>query len=132
MSEDNTNYGEIEGEKGSFRDSIGTLNEDGDRKWVYPKKPSGKMYNRRTIVSWSLLTVLFGAPFIKIDGEPLLLFNIIERKFVIFGQIFWPQDFFLFVIAMLISIVFVILFTTVFGRVFCGWVCPQTISRKIV
>ena len=111
---------------------VPTLNEDGDRKWVYPKKPSGKMYNRRTIISWSLLTVLFGAPFIKIDGEPLLLFNIIERKFVIFGQIFWPQDFFLFVIAMLTSIVFIILFTTVFGRVFCGWVCPQTIFLEMV
>ncbi|MGB0391545.1 MAG: cytochrome c oxidase accessory protein CcoG [Salibacteraceae bacterium] len=132
MDQQNSNYGEIEDEKGTFRDSIGTLNEDGKRKWVYPKKPSGSFYNRRTVVSYFLLTILFGAPFVKIDGEPLLLFNVIDRKFVIFGQIFWPQDFFLFVIAMLTSIVFIILFTTVFGRIFCGWICPQTIFLEMV
>lgn len=132
MTDTNSDYGEIEDEKGSFRDSIGTLNEEGNRKWVYPRKPSGWYYNRRTIVSYSLLAILFGGPFIKIDGEPLLLFNIFERKFIIFGQIFWPQDFFLFVIAMLTSIVFIILFTTVFGRIFCGWVCPQTIFLEMV
>ena len=132
MSNEKTNYGEIEEEKGSFRDSIGTLTEDGDRKWVYPKKPKGRFYTKRTIVAYVLLIILFGAPFVKIGGEPLLLFNVLERKFVIFGQIFWPQDFFLFVIAMLTSIVFVILFTTVFGRIFCGWICPQTIFLEMV
>tara|TARA_R110002050_G_scaffold297339_2_gene458622 strand:+ start:33162 stop:34604 length:1443 start_codon:yes stop_codon:yes gene_type:complete len=132
MSQDKSIYGEIEDEKGSFRDSIGTLTEDGDRKWVYPKKPKGKFYNRRTLVAYFLLAILFGAPFVKIGGEPLLLFNVIERKFVIFGQIFWPQDFFLFVIAMLTLIVFIILFTTVFGRIFCGWICPQTIFLEMV
>ena len=132
MNKDKSNYGEIEDEKGSFRDSIGTLTEDGDRKWVYPKKPKGRFYDRRSIVAWVLLVILFGAPFVKIGGEPLLLFNIIERKFVIFGQIFWPQDFFLFVIAMLTSIVFIVLFTTVFGRIFCGWICPQTIFLEMV
>lgn len=132
MSNEQTNYGEIEDEKGSFRDSIGTLTEDGDRKWVYPKKPKGPFYTKRTITAWILLLILFGAPFVKIGGEPLLLFNVLERKFVIFGQIFWPQDFFLFVIAMLTSIVFIILFTTVFGRIFCGWICPQTIFLEMV
>ncbi|MGK0285774.1 MAG: cytochrome c oxidase accessory protein FixG [Salibacteraceae bacterium] len=132
MTHKNTNYGEIEEEKGSFRDSIGTLNEAGNRKWVYPKKPSGWFHNRRALLAYILVAVLFGGPFIKIDGEPLLLFNIFERKFVVFGQIFWPQDFFLFVIAMLTSIVFVILFTTVYGRIFCGWVCPQTIFLEMV
>ena len=132
MANDNSEYGEILEEKGSFRDSIGTLTEDGDRKWVYPKKPKGKFYTKRTVVAYVLLIILFGAPFVKIGGEPLLLFNILERKFVIFGQIFWPQDFFLFVIAMLTSIVFIILFTTVFGRIFCGWICPQTIFLEMV
>lgn len=132
MDQENNNYGEILEERGTFRDSIGTIDEDGDRKWVYPKKPKGRFYNRRSIVAWSLLAVLFSGPFIKIGGEPLLLFNVIERKFIIFGQIFWPQDFFLFVIAMLTSIVFIILFTTVFGRIFCGWICPQTIFLEMV
>ena len=132
MSDNRSNYGEILEEKGSFRDSIATINEDGDRKWVYPKKPKGPYYTKRKIVAWILLALLFAGPFVKINGEPLLLFNIIERKFVIFGSIFWPQDFFLFVLAMLTSIIFILLFTTAFGRIFCGWVCPQTIFLEMV
>ena len=80
----------------SFRDSIGTINEDGDRKWIFPKKPKGKFYNARTWVSVLLLALLFSGPFIRISGKPLLLFNILERKFIIFGQVFWPQDFYIF------------------------------------
>ncbi|MEQ8323726.1 MAG: cytochrome c oxidase accessory protein CcoG [Vicingaceae bacterium] len=116
----------------SFRDSISTINEEGKRSWIYPKKPIGRYYNARSLVSYLLLIILFSAPFIRIDGEPLIMMNIIERKFVIFGQIFWPQDFYLFVLAMLTFILFIILFTVVFGRLFCGWICPQTIFMEMV
>lgn len=116
----------------AFRDSIGTINEDGKRQWVFPKKPSGKFYKYRKIVSWSLLAFLVLAPFIKINGNQFLLFNVVERKFNIFGFLFWPQDFHLFVISMLIGVVFVALFTVVFGRIFCGWICPQTIFMEMV
>lgn len=61
-----------------------------------------------------------------------MLFNIVERKFIIFGQIFWPQDTHLFVMAMLIFFLGVIVFTVVFGRLFCGWVCPQTVFMEMV
>jgi cytochrome c oxidase accessory protein FixG len=121
-----------EGYKESFRDAISTVDEKGKRVWVYPKKPSGKFTNYRTIVSILLLAILFSGPFIRIDGEPILMLNILERKFIIFGNIFWPQDFHLFVFAMITAIVFVILFTVVFGRLFCGWVCPQTIFMEMV
>lgn len=116
----------------SFRDSIATINKAGNRNWIYPKKPSGKFYNARSILSVVLLALLFSGPFIRISGQPLLLFNFIDRKFVIFGQIFWPQDFYLFVFAMLTMILFIILFTVVFGRLFCGWICPQTIFMELV
>lgn len=116
----------------SYRDALSTVDQGGKRVWIYPKKPSGKFYNLRTYVSVFLLIVLFGAPFVRIDGEPLVLFNILERKFVLFGQVFWPQDFHLFVLAMLISIIFITLFTVVYGRIFCGWVCPQTIFMEMV
>jgi cytochrome c oxidase accessory protein FixG len=118
--------------KESYRDAIATVDEKGKRVWVYPKKPSGKFMNYRKIVSIFLLTILFSGPFIKINGEPLLMMNVLERKFIIFGNIFWPQDFHLFVFAMIAAIVFVILFTVVFGRLFCGWVCPQTIFMEMV
>ncbi|MEI6864869.1 cytochrome c oxidase accessory protein CcoG [Flavicella sp.] len=116
----------------AFRDTIGTMTEDGGRKWVYPKKPSGFFYTYRIYVSYFLLVILLIAPFIKIQGNQFLLFNIIERRFNIFGVPFWPQDFHLMVISMIIGIVFIILFTVVYGRIFCGWICPQTIFLEMV
>lgn len=115
-----------------FRDTIGTVDEQGKRIWVYPKKPKGSYFNKRAIVAIVLLGLLFSGPFIKIGGQPLLLFNIFERKFVLFGIPFWPQDFYLFGLAMITFFVFIILFTVVFGRVWCGWACPQTIFMEMV
>lgn len=116
----------------SFRDSISTINEEGKRAWVFPKKPSGKYYNWRKIVSYTLLTFLLLAPFIKINGNQLFLFNVIDRKFNLFGLSFWPQDFYLIVLSMIIGVVFIALFTVAFGRIFCGWICPQTIFMEMV
>jgi cytochrome c oxidase accessory protein FixG len=119
-------------EEHSFRDSISTVDDKGKRLWIYPKKPSGWFYDRRKLLSYLFLAVLFAGPFIRIKGEPLLLMNILERKFVILGQVFWPQDTFLFVLGMITFVVFVIVFTVAFGRVFCGWICPQTIFMEMV
>ena len=115
-----------------FRDSIGTITSEGKRAWVYPKKPKGPYYEWRKIVSYVLLTILFVSPFLKIDGNQFLMFNVLERRFNIFGQPFWPQDFHLFVIMMIIGVVFVVFFTVAFGRLFCGWICPQTIFMEMV
>lgn len=102
------------------------------RQWIYPKLIKGKLYRYRNIFSWFLLTVLFSGPFLRVNGEQLILLNVLERKFVFFGVIFWPQDFYLFVVATLIFLVFIVLFTAVFGRVWCGWACPQTIFMEMV
>jgi cytochrome c oxidase accessory protein FixG len=115
-----------------FRDHISTVDEHGKRVWIYPKKPKGKLYDYRKWVSYGLLAFLFAGPFIKINGLPLLMLNVVERKFVIFGILFWPQDFFILVLAFLALVVFIILFTVVYGRLFCGWVCPQTIFLEMV
>ena len=116
----------------SFRDSIGTIRTDGKRNWLFPKMPKGKFYNARTLVSIVYLLVFLILPWVKFDGEPLFLLNFIERKFILFGKIFWPQDFFIFMIGMLTFVVFVVVFTVAFGRLFCGWVCPQTIFMEMV
>lgn len=116
----------------SFRDSLTTVDKDGKRIWIFPKMSVGKLTNYRTYVSYLLLAILLIGPWIRIDGEPLLLLNILERKFVIFGQVFWPQDFYLFGLAMITGVVFIILFTVVYGRIFCGWICPQTIFMEHV
>lgn len=115
-----------------FRDRIATIDDEGKRSWIYPKKPSGRLYNYRKFVSYFLLAFLVLAPFIKINGNQFLMFNVLERRFNIFGFPFWPQDFHLFVISMIIGVVFVALFTVAFGRLFCGWVCPQTIFLEMV
>jgi cytochrome c oxidase accessory protein FixG len=116
----------------TFRDALATVRDDGKRNWVYPKKVKGFFYRYRTYLSWLLLAVLFVGPFIKVDGRPYMLFNIFERKFIIFGAVFWPQDTHLLIFLLLILFVFVILFTVVFGRVWCGWACPQTLFMEMV
>ncbi|MDF2438687.1 MAG: ccoG [Bacteroidota bacterium] len=116
----------------AFRDNVATISKEGKRNWIFAQKPKGKLYNARTIVSIFYLLAFFTFPFVKINGDPLFLFNIIERRFILFGVTFWPQDFFIFGIGMLAFILFVVLFTVVFGRVFCGWACPQTIFMEMV
>jgi cytochrome c oxidase accessory protein FixG len=102
------------------------------RVWVYPKLIKGKLYAYRNWLSYFFLALLFSGPFIKVNGEQLILLNILERKFVFFGVIFLPQDFHLFVLASITFLVFIILFTAVFGRVWCGWACPQTIFMEML
>ena len=116
----------------AFRDTIGTIDQEGNRKFIFPKKPSGKFYDYRKWVSYLLLIVLVANPFIKINGNQFMMFNILERRFNIFGFPFWPQDFYIFVLFMIVGVVFVILFTVIFGRIFCGWICPQTIFLEMV
>ena len=115
-----------------FRDGISTVDAEGKRIWVYPKKPKGYYHNARIVVTIILLTILFTGPFIKIGGQPLLLLNLFERRFVIFGNVFWPQDFFLLALTGIIFFVFIILFTVIFGRLWCGWACPQTLFMEMV
>lgn len=115
----------------AFRDRIATVDEKGKRKWIFAKKPKGKFYNIRTYTSWFFFILFVTVPFLKINGRPFLQFNIPDSKFIIFGKIFWPQDFFIFGLGMVTFIVFIILFTSAFGRLFCGWVCPQTIFMEM-
>jgi cytochrome c oxidase accessory protein FixG len=116
----------------SFRDRPTTFSREGRRIWVYPNKPKGKFYQYRRLISWILLAFFFTAPWLKIGGEPLVLFNFSERKFVFFSHSFLPQDFHLLVLAVIASIVFIVLFTVVYGRIFCGWICPQTVFMEFL
>lgn len=111
--------------------AIGNVVEE-KRRWLYPALRKGKLYNWRSAISYVYLIFFFAGPFLRTGGQPLLLLNFIERKFMILGQVFWPQDIFLFVLATLVFVIFVTLFTITFGRVFCGWICPQTIFMEMV
>lgn len=116
----------------SFRDSIGTLDERGKRRWIFPKKVTGLYMRWRSVVAYTLLAVFYIMPFIKIGGQPFLLLNFPERTFVLFGQPFWPQDFYLLVVLFISSLLALAAFTVAFGRLFCGWICPQTIFQEFV
>jgi cytochrome c oxidase accessory protein FixG len=115
-----------------FRNHLATADKTGKRQWVYAKQPKGKLYQLRTIVSLALLALMFGGPFVKIGGNPLLLLNIVQRKFIIAGHIFWPQDVAIFAVGMLLFITSIIIFTAAFGRLWCGWTCPQTLLMEMV
>lgn len=130
MNTQNSNFQAPELYEESFRNSVGTMDETGRRKWVYPRKPKGKFTNYRDYVTYLLLVIFFTLPFVKINHNPFLLFNVIDRKFFIFGQPFYLQDFFILALGAVTSVIFVMLFTVVFGRTFCGWLCPQTIFME--
>ena len=115
-----------------FRNHLATADSEGRRRWLFPKKVNGKWFLRRTHVSWILLAIMFTGPFIEINGNPLLMFNIVDRRFSILGQIFWPQDAAIFAIAMLLFLMGIVVFTTAFGRLWCGWTCPQTVLMEMV
>lgn len=118
-------------QEASFRDRIATVDAAGKRKWIYAQKPRGRFYALRTYVSFLFFIIFFTLPFIYVNGRPLFLFNVTQARFIIFGKVFWPQDFFIFGLTMITFIVFIVLFTAAFGRLFCGWVCPQTVFMEM-
>ncbi|MDA3613596.1 cytochrome c oxidase accessory protein CcoG [Polluticaenibacter yanchengensis] len=115
-----------------FRNRASTVDEKGKRNWIYAMKPKGKLYSLRNYFSWFYFAIFFAMPFIKVNGMPFVLLNFVEAKFILFGKIFWPQDFFIFAVAMIVAIVSVVLFTVVYGRLFCGWICPQTFFMEML
>ena len=116
----------------SFRDRVSSIDTKGKRIWIYPSKPSGRFHARRLIVGYFFLALYLILPFIKYNGQPYFLFDLINRKFIIFGSIWWPQDFYMLAIGLLTLAVFIVLFTAVFGRIWCGWACPQLIVMELV
>jgi cytochrome c oxidase accessory protein FixG len=115
-----------------FRNRHSTINKEGKRNWIYALQPKGKLYQYRTWLSYFYLILFVSLPFIKIDGNPMFQFNFPEGEFTFFGALFTPQDFIMFGIGMLIFILFIIIFTLIYGRIFCGWICPQTIFMEMV
>ena len=116
----------------SFRDTLASVRRDGRRRWIFARQPSGVLYRARTTLSVVLLAFLLLAPFVHLHGQPLMLLNVLERKFVILGAVFRPQDFYLVVMLALAALVTLVLSTVVIGRVWCGWLCPQTIFMEMV
>ncbi len=122
----------IEPDEEAYRDSIGSIAEDGKRAWVFAKKPSGRFTRAREVVAVFLLGLFFAGPFLTVNGQPILLLNILERKFIVFGMAFFPADFYLLALGGLSALLSLVLFTAIYGRFWCGWACPQTIFMEMV
>jgi cytochrome c oxidase accessory protein FixG len=119
-------------EHDTFRDELASVSRDGRRRWIYARQPAGPLYRARSALSVFLLAFLFLAPFITVHGQPLMLLNVLERQFVILGAVFRPQDFHIVVVLALGVLVTLVLCTVVIGRIWCGWLCPQTIFMEML
>ncbi|MCY0977315.1 cytochrome c oxidase accessory protein CcoG [Chryseobacterium wangxinyae] len=99
---------------------------------LFPRKPRGSFTKYRSLVAYFFLILFFAIPFLAINGNPVLLFDVEDRQLFIAGKHFYPQDFFILTLAAIIFLMSIIIFTIAFGRVFCGWMCPQTIMMENV
>jgi cytochrome c oxidase accessory protein FixG len=115
-----------------FRNQLASVHADGRRKWLFVRQPSGRYYRARTILSWFLVAFLFAAPFVRVEGQQLVLLDFLERRFVVFGLVFWPQDFYIVVLLALTVLFTLALSTAAVGRIWCGWLCPQTVFMEMV
>lgn len=111
---------------------LSTLEADGSRRWLKPKLSRGKLLLPRRILAYLLIAIFTLLPFIKIGGKPFVLLNIAARRFTIFGFTFLPTDTVLLAIFMVGVLLSIVLFTALFGRVWCGWACPQTVYMEFL
>ncbi len=111
---------------------LSTLDADGSRRWLKPKLSKGGLLMSRRIVAYLLIAVFTVTPFLKIAGKPLILLDIPKREFTLFGFTFLPTDTVLLAMFMVGLLLTVFLLTALFGRIWCGWACPQTVYMEFV
>ena len=101
------------------------------RKKIYPRAVSGWFARWRWALVWFTQLLFYGLPWLEWNGRQALLFHLVERKFYLFGWVFWPQDVFYLAILLIISAYALFLFTAIAGRLWCGFACPQTVYTEI-
>ncbi len=109
-----------------------TLNADGTRRFLRPRLSRGKHWVRRAVVAYVLIALFTLLPYIRIGGKPALLFDVIHRRFSILGTTFLPTDTMLLMLFLVGTFVGIFFLTALFGRVWCGWGCPQTVYMEYV
>ena len=109
-----------------------TLNEDGSRYYVRPRPSEGTWWTRRRIVGYALIAFFVTLPHLRVNGGPVVLLDVPRREFTLFGSTFLPTDTLLLMLLLGSAILAVFLFSALFGRVWCGWGCPQTVYMEFV
>jgi cytochrome c oxidase accessory protein FixG len=109
-----------------------TLNTDGSRRWIRPKLSSGRWLTRRRVVGYALVALFILVPILRLNGKPLILLDVPAREFTFFGATFLPTDTFFLMLLLFIIFLGIFLLTALFGRVWCGWACPQTVYMELI
>lgn len=111
---------------------LSTLNRDGSRRWLFPRLSAGRFLTGRRLVAYALLVLYNALPWITINGKPSILLDLPHREFTFFGTTFLPTDTLLLMLMVAGIFVTVFLVTALFGRLWCGWACPQTVYMEFV
>lgn len=101
------------------------------RQKIYPREVHGMFAWMRSSTMLLLLGLYYGLAWLQWNGQHILLFDLPARKFYIFGLVFWPQDFFFMVLMLIIAALALFFFTSMAGRLWCGYACPQTVWTEI-
>lgn len=111
---------------------LSTLNDDGSRRWILPRLSPGRFLTRRRIVAYVLIAIFVSMPLIHIGGKPLILLDLVGRRFHLFGATFLPTDTLLLALLLVGTGLTIFWLTALFGRVWCGWACPQTVYMEFL
>ena len=111
---------------------LSTLNADGSRRWIRPRPSPGSWWTRRRVLAYVLMFVFFAIPYLKMGGKPLILLDFPHREFTLFGTTFLPTDTLLFMLLFVSTVIMIFLVTAIYGRVWCGWACPQTVYMEFL
>ena len=101
------------------------------RKKIHAKRVRGFFDNWRIALVIITQLIFYGTPWLMWNDRQAILFHLVERKFYIFGLVFWPQDVIYLAILLIISAYALFLVTAVAGRLFCGYACPQTVYTQL-
>ncbi|MEZ4400230.1 MAG: cytochrome c oxidase accessory protein CcoG [Kofleriaceae bacterium] len=111
---------------------LSTLNQDGSRFLIRPRLSPGRFLTRRRVVAWALIVLFVALPRLRIGGRPAFLIDLVTREISIAGAVFRPSDGFLLMLLGLTVVLTVFFVTALWGRVWCGWGCPQTVYLEHV
>jgi cytochrome c oxidase accessory protein FixG len=111
---------------------LSTLNRDGTRHWLRPRLARGRFLRHRRRVGYALIALFVALPLVSIGGRPAFLIDLVARELVVAGAVFRPSDAVILLLLGLTIVLTVFVVTALFGRVWCGWGCPQTVYLELV